>query len=265
MTTRASVRSPAVAGLFYDDDPAALRHAVANLLAGSPSRGAAPHAVIAPHAGYVYSGAVAARAYNRVAAAAQTIRRVVILGPAHRVPLRGIALPTVEYFRTPLGDIPIDRDFVATLRGLPEVCFSDLAHQDEHSIEVQLPFLQTVLDVFSLVPLVVGVCNPSSVANLLEQIWNEPETLIVISSDLSHYHSYHMAQELDANTARRIEALETSIEGSEACGAYPLNGLLQVARNHHLHLERLDLRNSGDTAGPKTRVVGYGTWVIGNA
>jgi len=265
MTTPASIRSPAVAGLFYDDDPVALRHVITTLLAGNPATGAAPRAVIAPHAGYVYSGPVAARAYNRVASNAETIDRVVILGPAHRVALEGIALPTVEYFRTPLGDIPIDRELVTKLRNMSEVCISDLAHREEHSIEVQLPFLQTVLGEFTLVPLVVGVCSPSSVAALLEQVWDTPNSLIVISSDLSHYHSYRMAQELDENTAHRIEALDTPIDGNEACGAYPLNGLLQLARQRDLHPQRLDLRNSGDTAGPKGRVVGYGAWALCDA
>ncbi|MGH8401148.1 MAG: AmmeMemoRadiSam system protein B, partial [Gammaproteobacteria bacterium] len=207
----------------------------------------------------------AARAYNRIAAGSASIHRVVLLGPAHRFAFRGMALPTVQYFRTPLGDIALDQSFIARIQQVPGICFSDQAHREEHSLEVQLPFLQTVLDEFSLVPLVVGSCDASQVAAVLEQIWDEPETLIVISSDLSHYHPYPVAQQLDLNTARRIEALDASLDGGEACGAYPLNGLLQLARSHGLRVERLDLRNSGDTAGSRDRVVGYGAWTMCDA
>lgn len=265
MTVQTAIRPAAVAGLFYPEDPAELRRSVSALLRENPAAGPLPRAVIVPHAGYIYSGPVAARAYNRIAAAGGTIRRVVILGPAHRVALRGMALPTVQQFRTPLGDIPLDTSFIERLGQLPGVTFSDLAHRDEHGIEVQLPFLQSVLGQFSLVPVVVGVCDAEAVRALLEAALTDKRTLVIVSSDLSHYHSYTVAQTLDLQTARRIESLHAPLDGDEACGAYSLNGLLAFAGQHHLRAERLDLRNSGDTAGPKDRVVGYGAWAIGNA
>lgn len=265
MTMLPTIRPAAVAGLFYAAEPATLRRSIKRLLDENPAAGPAPKAVIAPHAGYVYSGPVAARAYNRIAAGAGTIRRVILLGPAHRVALNGMALPTVQYFRTPLGDIMLDQTLVAQIRQSPGVSWSDAAHQNEHSLEVQLPFLQSVLGEFSLVPLVVGWCDPMQVATLLELVWGDKETLIVISSDLSHYHSYPVAQQLDTETARRIEAFEAPLDGDEACGAHPLNGLLRVAHKRALQIERLDLRNSGDTAGSRDRVVGYGAWALSDA
>jgi MEMO1 family protein len=205
---------------------------------------------------------VAARAYNRIAAGSDSIRRVVLLGPAHRVALRGMALPTVQRFHTPLGDITLDQNLIAEIRDLPGVGFSDQAHQEEHSLEVQLPFLQTVLGEFTLVPLVVGLCSAEQVSELLQRVWNDQETLVMISSDLSHYHPYTIAQRLDSETALHIEALEGPLTGDQACGAYPLNGLLDLARRQGMRAERLDLRNSGDTAGSRDRVVGYGSWAL---
>ncbi|HET7921803.1 MAG TPA: AmmeMemoRadiSam system protein B [Gammaproteobacteria bacterium] len=259
------LRPAAVAGLFYPGEAASLRRAVLELLQHNPADGPAPRAVIAPHAAYVYSGPVAARAYNRVRTHAPGVRRVVLLGPAHRVALRGMALPDCKGFVTPLGEIPLDLELTERLRGLPGVALSDEAHAQEHSLEVQLPFLQSVLDEFMLVPLVVGHCASELVAALLDQVWDARDTLIVISSDLSHYHPYAVAQQLDWNTAERIEALDLPLSGDEACGAHPLNGLLQLARHRHSRVERLDLRNSGDTAGPRDRVVGYGAWAVCDA
>jgi MEMO1 family protein len=255
----AGTRPPAVAGLFYPGDPQTLRVGLAQLLAANPATGPAPKALIAPHAGYVYSGPVAARAYNLLPAG---IRRVVLLGPAHRVPLRGLALPTVAAFRTPLGDVPLDLVAMRSLDALPQVVRSDEAHRQEHSLEVHLPFLQARLGEFTLVPLVVGWASPADVAEVLERLWGGPETVVVVSSDLSHYHPYADAQRLDEDTARRIESLETPLEGEQACGAHPLNGLLNLAKMKHLSIARLDLRNSGDTAGSRDRVVGYGAWAL---
>lgn len=260
-----AIRPAAVAGLFYAADPAVLRRSIESLLDENPATGPVPKAVIAPHAGYIYSGPIAARAYNRIAGGAGVIHRVVLLGPAHRVALRGLALPTAQHFRTPLGDIMLDEALIAQLRGLPGISFSDAAHRDEHSLEVQLPFLQSVLGEFSLVPLVVGACDATQVAAVLEQVWDDKETLVVISSDLSHYHSYATALQLDAETACRIEAFDATLDGHEACGAYPLNGLLCLAHGRALQVERLDLRNSGDTAGSRDRVVGYGAWALSDA
>lgn len=258
--TTAGTRPPAVAGLFYPAEPQALRTNLARLLAENPATGpAAAKALIAPHAGYIYSGPVAARAYNLLPPG---MRRVVLLGPAHRVPLRGLALPTVSAFRTPLGDVPLDLDTLRSLDALPQVLRSDEAHRQEHSLEVQLPFLQARLGEFTLVPLLVGWAEPAAVAEVLERLWGGPETLVIISSDLSHYHSYADAQHLDEATARRIESLQAPLHGEQACGAYPLNGLLTLAKPKHLKVTRLDLRNSGDTAGSRDRVVGYGAWAL---
>lgn len=255
-------RPPVVAGLFYPAEPGELKACVQQLLVENPATGAVPKALIAPHAGYVYSGPVAARAYNLLAPATTRLRRVLLLGPAHRVPLRGLALPTVAAFRTPLGDVPLDTAAMAELDGLPGIQRSDEAHRQEHSLEVHLPFLQTLLERFTLVPVVVGWSDPGQVRRVLERLWGGEETLVVVSSDLSHYHAYAQARRLDEDTARHIESESPSLEGEQACGAYPLNGLLAFSREQHLRITRLDLRNSGDTAGGRDRVVGYGAWSL---
>ncbi len=263
-TTTAGVRRPAVAGLFYPDDPAELAAAVQTLLATAPNREAPlPKAVIAPHAGYVYSGPVAASAYAPLAQGRGLIRRVVLLGPSHRVPFRGLAAPSAAWFETPLGRIPVDREAIADLLDLPQVQVLDAAHAQEHSLEVHLPFLQTALGGFRLVPLVAGDATPQEVGEVLERLWDGPETLIVVSSDLSHYLDYETARRIDAVTARAIEALEPEAIGYEqACGRTPINGLLWVARRKGLQAHTVDLRNSGDTAGPRDQVVGYGAWLF---
>lgn len=258
------IRQPAVAGMFYPADPRELETMVKDLLAGARPAGGAPKAIIAPHAGYPYSGPVAAEAYAGLCARRDQIRRVVLLGPAHRVFVRGLALPDAERFATPLGLIDIDREAVEQIRHLPQVGVMDAAHAQEHSLEVHLPFLQAVLDRFQLVPLVVGEAGPGEVAEVLELLWGGDETLIVISSDLSHYYDYDTARAIDARTAENIlmRRLE-KIGPYEACGCVPLHGLLTVARSRDLHVELLDLRNSGDTAGPRDRVVGYGSFSVG--
>ena len=254
-----AVRSPAVAGLFYPADAAQLSNEIGRLLAAVPQdlNTAVPKALIVPHAGYVYSGPVAAAAYARLAGAAGQIKRVVLLGPAHRVALHGLALPEAEGFATPLGVVGVDQQASAALAGLPQVIASAAAHAQEHSLEVQLPFLQTVLGEFSLVPLVVGRASAAEVAQVLERLWGGPETLIVISSDLSHYLPYDLAQKLDMGSVQRMLRLEAGLNHEQACGATPVNGLLAYAGKHGLKPELLDLRNSGDTAGDKSRVVGY--------
>ncbi|HVC28030.1 MAG TPA: AmmeMemoRadiSam system protein B [Gammaproteobacteria bacterium] len=265
MTSSPSIRPAAVAGIFYPQDAIELKALLRRLLAENPSKGPAPKALIAPHAGYLYSGPIAARAYNALKDLGSTIRRVILLGPAHRVPLRGLALPTVDYFRTPLGDIPLDREAGVLLEGLTQVECSDHAHQLEHSLEVHLPFLQTLFDEFTLVPLVVGRAQPDEVAQTLERLWGGSETLVVISSDLSHYHPSERARQIDGVTAQHIENLMIPIDMNQACGASPINGLLTLAQNLDLRVRRLDLRNSGDTAGSSERVVGYGAWAFYNA
>lgn len=223
-----------------------------------PPLASVPKAVVAPHAGYIYSGPIAASVYALLAPAANVIRRVVLLGPTHRVGVNGLALPSTSHFATPLGAIEIDTDAVAALSDLPQVVIADPPHAQEHSLEVQLPFLQSVLPDFRLVPLAVGHATPEAVAQVLDRLWGGPETLIVVSSDLSHYLPYAEAREIDGTTAARVVAFDPSIGHDEACGATPLNGLLLAARRHHLKSSLVDLRNSGDTAGDRSRVVGYG-------
>ncbi len=253
------IRPAAVAGTFYPAEAAALRAQVLACLDGArPARGPgeAPKLLIVPHAGYIYSGAIAGHAYARLAPAA--IRRVVLLGPAHRVAVRGLAVPGVDAFETPLGRVAIDTEARAALADLPQVVLDDRAHRQEHSIEVQLPFLQTRLgSTFKLLPLVVGDATPDEVAEVIERLWGGDETLIVISTDLSHYLPYEHAQATDRTTAARLVALATDFDPYEACGARALNGALLAARSHGLRPELLDLRNSGDTAGDRARVVGY--------
>lgn len=256
------LRPPAVAGAFYPVDPAELREAVAAYLGAARAAVSGPKALIAPHAGYIYSGPVAASAYACLCDLRSSIRRVVILGPAHRIHLRGLALPSCEGFRTPLGDIAIDHAAAADLRGLPQVAVRDDAHALEHSIEVQLPFLQSVVEEFSVVPLVVGECPPHAVSEVIEALWGGPETAVIVSSDLSHYHDYDAARALDLETSRAIEARRTDLAPERACGCVPINGLLALAAAKGLSVTRLDLRNSGDTAGGRGRVVGYGAYAI---
>ena len=260
------VRRPAVAGAFYPADPAALRAALHDSFSGAvrPEPGAVePKALVVPHAGYIYSGPIAASAYLRIEAARGRIRRVVLLGPSHRVPLRGLASSSADAWATPLGSVPIDTDARDALRHLACVAVDDTAHASEHSLEVQLPFLQTVLDDFELVPLVVGHATADDVAAVLDVLWDDDATVVVVSTDLSHYHRYGDAQRLDATTAAAIAALRpAAIDDDDACGARPLRGLLTTARNRGLTVETLDLRNSGDTAGDRQRVVGYGSFAL---
>ncbi|HWZ72241.1 MAG TPA: AmmeMemoRadiSam system protein B, partial [Casimicrobiaceae bacterium] len=255
-----TVRPAAVAGMFYPAAPPALEASVRALLDATPRPAADatwPKALIAPHAGYIYSGPIAASAYARVIPGRSRIRRVVLLGPVHRVPISGLALPGADSFVTPLGAVAVDAEAAARLRTLPQVGESEAAHSLEHSLEVQLPFLQTILEEFTLLPLAVGDASPSEVAEVIERVWGGPETLIVISSDLSHYHPYERATEIDRSTADEILALADTLDHRQACGATPINGFALCARRHGLEPELIDLRNSGDTAGEKSRVVGY--------
>lgn len=257
------VRKAAVAGMFYPADPVELRTMIDGFLKQVRVEGEAPKAIIVPHAGYQFSGTVAAKAYAQLAPLHDRIRRVVLLGPSHRVPLRGIAAPTSDFFETPLGNVAVEQNTLSGLQVLPQVGYLDSPHQFEHSLEVHLPFLQSVFDHFTLVPLVVGETSPEEVAQVLEALWGGAETLIVISSDLSHYHSYSVACELDSTTTRHIENLDYRHIGYEdACGRNPVNGLLYLAERKGLKVTTLDLRNSGDAAGPRDRVVGYGAYIV---
>jgi MEMO1 family protein len=259
MMSKPATRPAAVAGMFYPASASELRRQVGELLAGANvlEGESVPKALIAPHAGYVYSGPIAASAYARLKSLAGRIRRVVLLGPVHRVPVRGLALAGAERFATPLGDIEIDADAISVLQDLPQVVQSPGAHAQEHSLEVQLPFLQQVLGHFKLVPLAVGDASAREVADVIDRLWGGPETLIVVSSDLSHYLPYALARDLDRQTADSMLALRPTLEHEQACGATPINGLLTVAQRRGLRAELLDLRNSGDTAGDRSRVVGY--------
>jgi AmmeMemoRadiSam system protein B/AmmeMemoRadiSam system protein A len=262
------VRAAAVAGMFYPADRGRLAADVDALLAAAARTQAdapAPKAIIAPHAGYVYSGSVAAAAYARLRKASATIRRVVLLGPVHRVPVRGLALPAADAFETPLGRVAIDPAAVSAIRHLPQVTQSAAVHEQEHSLEVHLPFLQRLLSDFAIVPLAVGDATREEVAGVLDILWGGPETLIVVSSDLSHYLPYEAARRLDTETAAKIVDLRSDIDHRSACGGTPVNGLMLAALRRRLAVELIDLRNSGDTAGGRDRVVGYGSFVIGGS
>jgi len=259
-----TTRPPAVAGLFYADDPDWLRTQVYDLLAdAAASTEVVPKALIAPHAGYAYSGRVAAAAFATLRDYAQTITRVVLIGPAHYVHVRGIAAPMVDAFETPLGRVPVDVDALRTIADLQCVTWADAPHAPEHALEVELPFLQTLLASFQVLPLVVGDATPPDVARVLRRVWNGPETLIVVSSDLSHYHDYETARRLDVATAIAIEHGDwASLGPNQACGFLAIAGLLVEAGRHGFKARRLSLCNSGDTAGSRDRVVGYGAWMF---
>lgn len=257
------VRRPAVAGMFYPKDPVVLRDMVTTFLDASKESGPPPKALIAPHAGFEYSGPIAGTAFRELAPLRGTISRVVMAGPSHRVPFRGIALCSARRFATPLGEVPVDEDAQATISMLPGVIAFDLAHEKEHSLETHLPFLQLVLDRFSIVPLVIGDADAREIAEVFETLWGGPETLFAISSDLSHYLAYGAAKKLDAATSRAIEQLKPEDIGyDQACGRLPIQGLLLCAQKHGLSARTLDQRSSGDTTGPRDQVVGYGAYVF---
>ncbi len=263
------IRQPAVAGSFYPADPSQLAAAVDGYLAdgraqlGRRAAAGAAKAVVAPHAGYVYSGPIAGTAYAAIQERGAGFERVVLLGPAHRVRVDGLAASSADAFATPLGAVPVDRVAVHDSLRHPQVHVLDAAHAAEHSLEVQLPFLQRVLGHFELIPLAVGAATHAEVAEVLDDLWDGPETLVVVSSDLSHYRDYDTASRLDADTAAAIETLHPERLGPEcACGRIPIGGLLIAAKRHGLQARLLDLRNSGDTAGPRDEVVGYAAFAL---
>jgi hypothetical protein len=257
-----NIRPAAVAGAFYPAQAQALRKMIAECFDAAKHVPLRPKALIVPHAGYIYSGQIAASAYALLEPLRAMIRRVVLLGPVHRVWVSGLALPGVAAFETPLGWVPLDQAGIAAIADLPQVSVSAAAHAEEHSLEVHLPFLQTVLDDFTLIPLAVGGATPEQVAEVLDRLWGGDETLIVISSDLSHFLPYAEAKQVDAATANAILTLNSNLVGEQACGAYPVNGLLLAARRRRLTPHLLDLRKSGDTAGDRGRVVGYGAFAL---
>jgi AmmeMemoRadiSam system protein B len=263
-----TIRQPAVAGAFYPGNRQVLADDVATLLTRAAAIEAKhsgqmiPKAIVVPHAGYIYSGKTAAIAYNLLSAGRNTIKRVILLGPVHRVPVRGLALPGVEAFATPLGEIQLDMQAIASLARLKQVVVSPAAHAMEHSLEVQLPFLQSVLSDFKLVPLAVGDATPEEVAEVLDALWGGAETLIIVSSDLSHFLPYRMAQAVDQESVQLILGLQERLTHQQACGGTPINGLIVAAKKHRLQPRLLDLCNSGDTAGDKERVVGYAAFMF---
>jgi AmmeMemoRadiSam system protein B len=272
-STNTRVRQAAVAGLFYPEDAARLRTDVVQLLqarsAGARTADVPPRldakALIVPHAGYVYSGPVAAAAYAGIAARRGAISRVILIGPSHRVYLHGVALPEATAFSTPLGTVQVDAAARAALLPRGDVLESDAAHALEHCLEVQLPFLQVLLEDFTIVPLVVGEASPRQVADVLAAVWGGPETLVLVSSDLSHYHRYAAAQQLDAQTAAAILARRNDLRSEQACGAAAINGLLTRARDLNLSVQEISRLNSGDTSGERERVVGYGAYALYDA
>jgi hypothetical protein len=258
------VRPSAVAGLFYPANAAKLTKMIASNMADCDlDTSRTPKALIVPHAGYVYSGPVAARAYKYLQPIKDRIKRVVLVGPSHRVPFDGLAVSTADWFETPMGLIQVDRQAESEIMAIEGVHALEQAHAREHSLEVQLPFLQFLLDDFKIVPIVAGHASPQLVAKVLEKLWDGPETLVVISSDLSHFLDYESACETDAETSQAIISMDNHvIDGFHACGSVGINGLLLFARHHDLHGEILALKNSGDTAGKKDSVVGYGAYLF---
>jgi AmmeMemoRadiSam system protein B len=257
-------RPPAVAGLFYPDDANELREVVSAYLAQhrTETHAAPPKALIVPHAGYIYSGGIAAAAYATVAGLRTAIRRIVLIGPSHRVYLRGMAVPAASSFATPLGDVTIDRTLKSVLLERGDVAESDAPHAQEHCLEVQLPFLQMLFDEFTLLPLVLGSVAPDQVAAALAEVWGDASTLVLVSSDLSHYHPYEQARQIDAATSASILRREPTLVGEQACGSMAINGLLHLARQRHFAVAEIARCNSGDSAGDRSRVVGYGAFAV---
>ncbi|PSW05735.1 AmmeMemoRadiSam system protein B [Photobacterium lipolyticum] len=257
-----NIRYPAVAGSFYDKSAQHLQSQLDNWLKPPPALRHSIRALIVPHAGYIYSGETAAQAYRHLKSLADKIERVILVGPSHRFYFQGCALPSAHYFATPFGNIPIDTQAIEKLQKIEDVEVSDQAHALEHCLEVQLPFLQTCLHQFTLLPMLTGNVSPVTVANLIDDLWQQDNTLLVVSSDLSHFHPYSEAQSIDKNTCSLIEHFEPSLTPEQACGSTGINALLLLAKKRGYQLTRMDLKNSGDTAGDKERVVGYVSYLI---
>jgi AmmeMemoRadiSam system protein B len=263
-----TIRPAAVAGSFYPADPDSLARLITSQLEKVKLLSPPPHpkAFIAPHAGYIYSGEIAASAYKQILPIKNQIKRVILIGPSHHIAFNGLAISSADYFSTPLGNIPLDSDAHTLLATHHNVTVSNQAHQAEHSLEVQLPFLQTVLDEFTIVPIITGDATPQQVATIIDLLWGSTETLLVISSDLSHYHDYHTARQLDKKTTQAILNLDIqAIDPELACGCTGIRGLLYFASQHPMTIKALDIRNSGDTAGDRNSVVGYGAFLFEEA
>lgn len=263
MTPELTTRPPAVAGLFYPDQPAQLIDDIADYLDQVAQTTPPPKAIIVPHAGYIYSAAIAASAYAQLRPLRGKISKVILLGPAHRVYLKGLAMPDCHDFSVPIGKLEVDHDNLSKIAGLTQLHVDNLAHRDEHSLEVQLPFLLQTLGNVLITPLVVGDASANEVAEVIDLLWDEANTLVVISSDLSHYHEYHEARTIDHVTAQKILGYRyNEITYDMACGRNAVNGLLKVAAGRNMTIMAVDIRNSGDTAGTHDRVVGYGAFIV---
>lgn len=257
------IRPPAVAGLFYPGDAAELRETVSEYLSqASAVTGPVPKALIVPHAGYVYSGLIAGAAYSQVVHRRQQIRRIVLIGPSHRVYLRGMAVPAAEVFQSPLGMVAVDRELKARVLEHEHLVEADAPHASEHSLEVQLPFLQSLIEDFTLLPIALGSASPPAVAAVLADVWGDEETLVLVSSDLSHYLPYDEARAVDAETSDAILRNDATLTGEQACGCVGINGLTFLARQRSARIEEIARCNSGDTAGDRSRVVGYGAFAL---
>ncbi len=258
------VRTTAVAGAFYPSEPEILSKDIQRYIEETPSVSLpVPKAIIVPHAGYEYSAGVAASAYKLLKSGRKSIKKVVILAPSHKIGFNGMALTKASAYETPLGNVEIDKEMNEQLLALPLVDYLEEAHKSEHSLEVQLPFLKEALDDFKLIPVITGNASPTDVETLLETVWGKKDTLIVISTDLSHYLPYNEACILDNKTKTAIENLDIdSIEQEQACGYVPLKGMLTIAKAKKMQVETLEVKNSGDTSGSKNRVVGYGAWAF---
>ncbi|HEY8079483.1 MAG TPA: AmmeMemoRadiSam system protein B [Labilithrix sp.] len=254
-----------MAASFYPASAVELSCTVELLLAeASAADCPRPKALIAPHAGYAYSGAVAAAAYASLRGERGTIERVVVLGPAHYVDVKGIATSNASAFTTPMGELLLDRDAIDAIARLPGVAALDNAHAPEHSVEVQIPFVQAALGQVRLVPLLCGsgTCE-KQLDRVLDVLWGGEETLFVVSSDLSHYLDYDSARARDAATTRSIESLDADAIGSDdACGPSCLRAILRAASKRRMHAKVLDVKSSGDTVGGRDEVVGYGAYAV---
>ena len=254
-----------VAGLFYPAEPKELREMIEVFISNAKVAQNLTRAIIAPHAGYVYSGPIAGSAYRALYSSKETIKNVVIMSPSHNISFDGVATHSADSFSTPLGDLHVNKEIKETISNLPFVKELDNAFIREHALEVHLPFIQHTLPQAKIVPLIVGHTYPEEIQMLLETLWPDPTNAFVISSDLSHFLSYVQAQKIDSLTAKQIEKLlYKEIHHEQCCGFFPLRGLLKFAKEHGLKITALDLRNSADTAGDKGRVVGYGSFIVHN-
>jgi len=258
-----NIRPAAVADIFYTANGTELAAQVSDFMDADEVTNIVPKALIVPHAGYIYSGGTAGKGFALVKKLTAAVNKIVLIGPCHRVWIQGLAIPDCQYFETPLGKIEVDSKTLNELVKFPQVTISDQAHAQEHSLEVQLPFLQSIFDQFKLIPLVAGEVSEDAFIEVLEYLWGGEETLIVISSDLSHFLDYDAAVAIDNKTSQAIESFEAgSINSDMACGSAGIKALLSLAKNKNLHVKTIHQCNSGDTAGDKDRVVGYGTYAI---